>query len=729
MLTRSEKFFTTLYQLALRWPKTSIFFTLLVFALCASHLPDLKIVISTKDIVEKDSKSYQRIADLEKKFELGNSLYLLFQGEVNQTDKVCQLDSWLRHSALKNREIVDLYTPFNIRTVTAMPDSILYPHLLESPCESGEKTLDMSLLEHTPWRSIFTSQDKTLMGLEVFFRDAPGEGSKYGRRDPVVIEQFVSSVENFLSQKLPELKSYFLGSLGYLYYSYQGIKNTQKLNIFFLVLLIIVCRIFFGTFKCGFLICITLVLMGGILYGLMAMLRVPLDILSNGLFLMIGVSALEDFIFLSSEQLAKGTDVNSLFRKFLLPCFLTSLTTMIGFGSLYFTDITVIKRFGLWAAVGSLLEWLLVFYFLPSLMNIFPSLKIWTNPAKARFQRFTQVSLNYIPPTKTILFLLIFFALGLFSLTKLNVTESPIEIFPKEHPYRQGMELLKSKNGWEVSFDLVFTQYKDRASNVSILDEVARDPMVRFIQTPYAMEDFFTKDLAPLTKELVLRDFTQTKFYRRFISADGQARAIVFLNDNNIAQVALLAKKIEGLCHGRCHPTGEIVAYSDFSTEVPKALIEGLGMSMILVCVTLALLAWMLKAGNIVPLIISSMWGPFTMLTLFWLLRIPLNFLTCIFANVLVGLTGDNAIQYLFSARGKSIHVGIAERGEASILVFLISVLSASIFQWAYFQATKNLGILLVIGLFVGLFGDLWMLKGLIRLIPKKKERKISPSV
>ncbi|HAZ12627.1 MAG: hypothetical protein A2X86_11485 [Bdellovibrionales bacterium GWA2_49_15] len=727
MLTRIETFFLALYHLAVRYPKTNIFLTLAIFLLCTSQLAHLKIVINTKDIVEKNSKAYQRIADLEKKFELGNSLYLLSEGAINQTENICILDRWLRSEVLKNREIVDLYTPFNIRTVLAGPSSILYPHLLEAPCERRERTIDLSPLEQTPWRSIFTSKDTSLLGLEIFFRDAPGAGSKYGRRDPVVVERFVQSLESFRTEQLPALKTYFLGSLGYLYYSYKGIKNTEKLNLFFLLLIVIVCRIFFGTFKCGLLIFITLVLMGGILYGLMSMLHVPLDILSNGLFLMVGVSALEDFIFLSSEQLAKKTEAHALFPKFILPSFLTSLTTIIGFGSLYFTEITVIKRFGLWAAVGSLLEWLLVFYFLPSLMSIFPSLKIWTNPAKAKFQRLTQVSLNYVPPTKVVLLLLIFFILGLFSLTKLNVTESPVEIFPKNHPYRHGMELLKNKNGWEISFDIVFSDYKNRQKNAPILEEVARDPLVSFIQTPYELEDFFTRDLSGLSKELVLRDFTQTKFYRRFISADDQARAIVFLNDNNIAKISILAKKIENLCQEQCHPTGEIIAYSDFSTKVPKALIEGLGMSIILVCLTLAALAWMLKAGNVLPLIISSMWGPFTMLTLFWFLQIPLNFLTCIFANVLVGLAGDNAIQYLFSARGRHLNDGIADRGEASIQIFLISVISASIFQLAYFQATKNLGILLVIGLFVGLFGDLWILKGLVHLTQKKKEGKIPP--
>ncbi|MEK6626717.1 MAG: MMPL family transporter [Bdellovibrionota bacterium] len=728
MLLRIENLFLVFYRLAVRYPKTNIFFTLTIFLLCAGQVSNLKININTKDIIEKDSVAYQRLMQLEKKFELGNSLYLLFQGAITQSEKVGTLDRWLRSSAIKNREIVDLYTPFNLRTVTAMPSGILYPHLLASPCESAEAKIDFSLLNETPWRSIFTSKDSSIMGLEVFFRDAPGDGSKYGRRNPVIIENFIKTFENFIREKLPEIKPYFLGSLGYLYYSYKGIKNTEKLNLFFLILIVLLCRIFFGTFKCGLLVFTTLVLMGGILYGLMAIFHVPLDILSNGLFLMIGVSALEDFIFLSSEQLSKKTDETELFPKFLLPSFLTSLTTIIGFGSLYFTDITVIKRFGLWASIGSLLEWLLVFFFLPSLMTVFPKLKIWTNPDKAFFQRLTKNTLRYVPPTKVVLLLLIFFALGGFSLTKLNVTESPVEIFPQNHPYRRGMELLKARNGWEVSFDLVFSQYKNRTGNLSILEKIATDPLVIFIQTPYEMEDFFTKDLSQLSKELVLREFTQTKFYRRFISANDEARAVVFLNDNNISKIAALAKKVESLCDGQCHPTGEIIAYSDFSTKVPRALIDGLGMSIVLVCLTLAILAWMLKANHIIPLIISSMWGPFTMLTIFWLLKIPLNFLTCVFANVLVGLTGDNAIQYLFSSKGKSINDGIADRGEASIQIFLVSVLSATIFQLAYFQATKNLGMLLVLGLFAGLFGDLWLLKGLIQITQKKKEGKSAPS-
>ncbi len=57
------------------------------------------------------------------------------------------------------------------------------------------------------------------------------------------------------------------------------------------------------------------------------------------------------------------------------PCFVASLTTAIGLGSLYFSHLIPIMKFGLYSAIGVMFTLFLLFLYLPSLLHFFPSKK------------------------------------------------------------------------------------------------------------------------------------------------------------------------------------------------------------------------------------------------------------------------------------------------------------------------------------------------------------------
>jgi predicted RND superfamily exporter protein len=114
------------------------------------------------------------------------------------------------------------------------------------------------------------------------------------------------------------------------------------------------------------------------------------------------------------------------------------------------------------------------------------------------------------------------------------------------------------------------------------------------------------------------------------------------------------------------------------------------------------------------PVLLASVWGPAAMMALLWALRVPLSFLTCIFASVLVGMTGDNVIQYLFATRSERIEQGIQRRGGASILVAVSMAVACLVFTGSAFVPSRRLGALLALGFLLGLAGDLWILRGLL---------------
>jgi hypothetical protein len=107
----------------------------------------------------------------------------------------------------------------------------------------------------------------------------------------------------------------------------------------------------------------------------------------------------------------------------------------------------------------------------------------------------------------------------------------------------------------------------------------------------------------------------------------------------------------------------------------------------------------------------AAFWGPAFMLAVLWWFQVPVTFLTCVFASVLLGLTGDNAIQYSCAGPRGRIVDGIGLRGGASIQVAVVMGLACLTFLGSDFVHSRRLGVLLALGFFASLIGDIWILK------------------
>jgi predicted RND superfamily exporter protein len=112
-------------------------------------------------------------------------------------------------------------------------------------------------------------------------------------------------------------------------------------------------------------------------------------------------------------------------------------------------------------------------------------------------------------------------------------------------------------------------------------------------------------------------------------------------------------------------------------------------------------------------LVLASFWGPAVMLTMIYLCGISINFVTCIVASTLIGLTGDNAVMFMF--QGREITEGIEDKGLGSFQTAIVMALCSLTFLFSYFEPPRMLGILLAGGFICALIGDIWVLKGLLK--------------
>jgi predicted RND superfamily exporter protein len=120
-------------------------------------------------------------------------------------------------------------------------------------------------------------------------------------------------------------------------------------------------------------------LSAGYTVGLMSLFEVPIDILSNVLPLLVMVYGVADAVHLLGrvhEQMRRGEArdlaIRTAVRHLGLACLLTSATTSIGFASLLTGSMNILRRFGLFAAVGVMVAYVVTLVIAPLGVSLRP---------------------------------------------------------------------------------------------------------------------------------------------------------------------------------------------------------------------------------------------------------------------------------------------------------------------------------------------------------------------
>ncbi len=712
-----------LHGLALRYPRTTLLASLLVVAGLACQIPRMKILLSLTDLVEEGLPSTARNRGLKEAFEVGNSVGVILAPETDEgaftAKEIGRIRSWIARQDSGNGALLRTLSPFDLQRRVRRGWRSRPAPLLERGTPG-----ELRGLVDTPWGGILTDRAGRDIGIDFAFRDAPG-GSRYGSFDPAVVGLLAKDCAAELGGG-GRVKAYFTGPAAFQYYALEGIKRFRFLNLLVLVVILVVFRVLFGTWRSGALLIGLLLFTGIVVYGAMSLAGAPIDFLSTGLFLILSVAALEDYLFLSYEQLARRTDWRGLFSGMLVPGFLTSLTTVIGFGSLCVSDLAIIRRFGFWAAFGASVEWVVTFLVLPPFLSLVRPCRTWTDPGRAWEVALPARLVRLSLPRRVAVLLLAVHALGAAGALRMESSDSVASLFPAAHPYRQGLEYVARSRDWIADISVVFPEARRRTANERALATLAAHPNVARVLDPYAIVDFVSGGRPEGYLERLEQGLGPTGKLRALFSEGGRTRAILYLKGISLKEMNATVRFVEEACRAvRCYPAGDLVSYAEFASKVPSVLFESFGASLLLVGLVLAGLLLLTGHGRLLPVLAASFWGPAFMMAALWILRVPLNYLTCVFASVLVGLAGDNTIQFLLARTEGSLASGMGRRGGASIQVALVMGLACLIFLGSSFVPSQRLGLLLAAGFAVSIVGDIWILKGLLER-PRRGPQEVS---
>lgn len=355
------------------------------------------------------------------------------------------------------------------------------------------------------------------------------------------------------------------------------------------------------------------------------------------------------------------------------PCLYTSLTTMVGFGSLVVSQIRPVMDFGMMMFIGIAVGYVMVFLFLPAALMFFPKgaapsralAEVQGASPMAVFARLTERHGRLIAVISIVLFIVC--AIGA---TRLRVENSFIDYFKKDTEIYQGMTTIDQRLGGTTPLEVVL---EGEGENYWLEDEHRAELMA--VHDWLDEQPEIGKAISPITMLRILEGVNQGKPVPKFMLQAGLAalppdiKASVitpYMNagrdkvrismrvqesDRSLNRKELLDRinayldEQEAGTTWEARPTGMFVLYNNllqslFTSQILTigAVFGGIWL-MFLALFRSLYLATIAIIPNILPVVL-------VLGALGWL-DIPLDLMTIMIAAVTLGIAVDFAIHYI----------------------------------------------------------------------------------
>lgn len=677
--------------------KLLVFCIIISFGLLLQFVPLLNISFDYASLAKGESKS--EVSSFYEKQQNNLSVIISKKNKNNfSQEELCQIKK-VFNSPPDILNLKSLNNPFSFSLPYMDEKKLLFQALIELDCHELKSSNTLSSLGRLEIFKDFSNDNFSDILFQLKFAQKNSKRPKYNY---LLIE-----TKKWLNQKLDnKYDIHFEGTPLLLHYIEETLIGDWRVNVLLILIFGGLFYLFYAKFYIIFLYLSSLFITSSILLPLFSLFDVTLNPLTSSLFIILAIASIEDFIFVVND-LSFSQDTKTTINKFKRSSFLTSITTIIGFGSLYLSPIRDIQYFGLFTALGALIEWFVIFYVLPKSFN---HLKV-----TIKYQNILE-KMAIIKPGRGFFYLSIIpFLLSFFFLTKLDINEKSSQLFSEDHAYSQDSAYLEETRSWQRR---IYVKV-DKKKNVLIIKEHAQsiDGIDQVLEYQSYIQEI-TKKLSLDAANLVTRQMKNGELYNQ-LHYKNNPIMVIYLKDSSIESMRNIVLKLDTYCKQMgCEVFGRQAEYTRYNKNILLTLYRSFGFSLGLIAAFIFILSFIkLKKVNFL-ILYSALWGPILMILLFYLFNIPLNFTSCIFFSVFIGLAGDNAIQFLMLADNLS-EIKINKLAQSSIMISIFSILGSLALVISGFEFTATLGSVFSLGFTVNLIGDLYLLKSGL----KKQER------
>lgn len=433
------------------------------------------------------------------------------------------------------------------------------------------------------------------------------------------------------------------------------------------------------------------------------------------------------------------------------PCLFTTLTTMIGFLSLLSSSTSVLREFGIFAALGTLLAFICAFIFSAVLLSLIKTPSIRFNPRAliaSTLVRFSDHIFRYPRVYWTVLILMVF--VSAFGITQINLDMYPMGYFPSDSKVVKDHDFIREKWGNYFTIDLMLetrdkNDLRDPKMINAIIDfekEASEQPEIRnTFSFVHIIERFseivYKRDL----QRVLYNPFLREALIRNVTKIMGQDSGILVNEDYTKARITLIGPIISfSNLENKLIKIGEIgekhfgdmahltvVGYPALFIKLLDyafgSMIKSLFIAFILIFISMAFLLKNFKLAliamipNIFPIVIFLGFLGYS--------RINLDLATSMVAAIVLGIAIDDTIHFLtryYRERSDNVDLISAVRkthyhvGRIIVISSLILFLGFSILLFASIKTVFYFGLLTALSVIAALIGDLVMLPLLLKI-------------
>jgi len=447
-----------------------------------------------------------------------------------------------------------------------------------------------------------------------------------------------------------------------------------------------------------------------------------------------------------------------------VPCFLTCVTTSIGFLSLVVSDVTPVKATGIFMAAGIMMSFFVCITLVPGMLSLFPE---WMSRPFMNIQK-ERSSINQgfkgvygligkFVKNNTIyvfFFSLVFVGVAIYGVTKVDAESSIFESFPESSEITRSTEHIEQELMGLIPMDIVvdagnmgsvfqpdvllkMDKLQDHlkgipevTKSVSVVDYVKH--LNRLLNKDNLDSPVVTKDkaidyvkLASLHGDSIVASLYTENY--------NEGRVSVRMKNVGSSRYKLIVNDIEGFIKENfplsvsCAITGIVPLLMDMQGYLIESQIKTFTLAFILIFICIALLLKSARVGmmsmipNLIPIAIT--------LGVMGYMDINLDVATIMIASVAIGISVDDTIHFLYRFKEEfrkdgdhylAIQRTLSAVGRALIFTTVVATCGFLVFCLSSFKAIQYFGLLTAITMVSALVSDLFILPSCILLFKPK---------
>jgi predicted RND superfamily exporter protein len=579
--------------------------------------------------------------------------------------------------------------------------------------------------------------------------------------------QVIEEIHALIDPRLPEgMRAFYNGSLEISEtYNRVTIANTRNLTPPILALTIAGIYLMFRSWRITVLLVVAVLVSAVWTMGLFVEMGFTYNVLASMMPALVLILAVADDVHIvqhfnhelratGSKEHAFKSSVEHLF----MPLLAASATTAIGLASLATSNVVAVKAFGIGAAVGVMVDFVMSLVFVPTLL-------MWLKPETgeapqeryllAPMQRVARFSIRHARPVLAVTVVAMLAAAG--GVWWLRVDTNHVNFFAEDHPIHQSAKVIDEQLSGIYSFNILLEGNPDSMKTPEALTRMeelrARVEKLPFVKKVVSLADYVKRvnrelngggdeaAVVPASAEAIaqelfvfgLSDEGRRELERIVASDYSRAQISVKLasmsSDLVFEQITLTEQIANDVFAGSAiTPTvtgsGRIFATLDHYLVVSQ--LSSFGTAFLFVFAVIFVVFRSARFGILG--IIANALPVCAVLGLMGWLGISLNVATVMVASVALGIVDDDTIHFIGRFRREaasgatteeSIEAATMHEGRASLTTAIINSLGYGIMVFSAYKPTAWFGGLLALTMIVAFLAEVFVVPAVITLMPR----------